>query len=147
FEVLLHNGPDRSLSGIRHQHLDDRSALDRFFDFKEGLAWLPAVFERSIPVALELAGLADNDVEPVVAQVERLGWALDTIPNDGDDFVFEDLARFGHGKLFARDDLFFHAAKINQCHNLCSIIRWPGSAEPVALSCHTPGWLFTLSFA
>ncbi len=109
--------PDGALGGVGHEHLDDGAAPDGFVDFEQGLAGFPAVLDGAVPVALEGAGLADDDVEAVVAQVERLRRALDAVADDGDGFVLEHLAGLGHGEFLPRDDFFLDSAKINSCHN------------------------------
>ena len=66
-----------------------------------------------------LAGaLADDDLDAVVLEVERLSGALDTITDDGDDLVLEDLARLFNAKLIAGDYVLDHAAEIHLCHTL-----------------------------
>ena len=121
-EVLLHHGPDGALGGVRHQHLDDGAAAHGLINLEQGLARHPAVLDRAVPVALESAGLADDDLEAVVAQVERLGRPLHAVADDGDRLALEHLARPGHREFLARDDLFLRSAKIDNCHNcMCPI--------------------------
>ena len=80
----------------------------------------PAVGDGAIPVALELARLADDHMESVVFHIQRLGRALDAVADDSDDLVFEDAAGFGQGEFLAGDNAFFYASKINDCHDSCS---------------------------
>jgi hypothetical protein len=72
--------------------------------------------DRTIPIPLELAGLADDDIEAVVAEVQRLGRALNAVTDDGDDFVLEHLAGSRHGEFLPCDDLFLHSAEVDHCH-------------------------------
>lgn len=68
------------------------------------------------PTAGALA-LAYDDVEAVVAQVERLSGALYAVADDGDRLVFEDFACLLQWKLFAGDDGFVYTAEIDLCHS------------------------------
>ena len=61
--------------------------------------------------------LAYDDVEAVVAQVERLSGALYAVADDGDRLVFEDFACLLQWKLFAGDDGFVYTAEIDLCHS------------------------------
>ena len=115
-EILLHDRPDGALGGVRDQHLDNRAAADGLVDLKQGFARHPAVLHGAVPVALESAGLADDDVEAVVAEIQRLSGALHAVADDGDDLVLEHLAGLGHREFLARDDFFLCSAEINDCH-------------------------------
>ena len=111
-EVLFDQRPDGALGGVRHQHLDDGAPAHGLVDLEQRLARHPAVFDRAVPVALEGAGLADDDLEAVVAQVQRLGRPLHAVADDGDRLALEHLARLGHRELLAGDDLFLRSAEI-----------------------------------
>ena len=116
-EIFLHHRPDGALGGVRNEHLNDGASLHRFLDVEQSLAGLPAVGHGAVPVAFERLGLADDDAEAVVAQVQSLRRALHAVADDGDGLVLEHLARPGHRKFFPRDDFFLGSAKINNCHN------------------------------
>ena len=98
--------------------MNDRPAAYGFFDVEKRLAGFPAVLHGAVPVALELRRLTDDDLEPVVAQVERLCRPLHAVADDGDDFVLENFPGFGHREFLAGDDCFEGAAKINFCHGI-----------------------------
>src|SRR5262249_33240597 len=118
FEVLFDLRPHGALGGVGEEHLDDGAALDGFLDVEERLAGDPAVADGAVPTA-GFGALADDDLEAVVAEVERLGGALDTVADDRDGFAFQDLARPRHGEFLAGDDFYLRAAKIDDCHSLC----------------------------
>ena len=65
----------------------------------------------SFLVSLAFA-LAYDYVETVVAEIESLTGALDTIADDCDGFVLEDFTCFFEGEFFAGDDGFFNTAEI-----------------------------------
>ena len=65
----------------------------------------------------QLFALSDDDVEPVVLEVERLPRPLYAVADYGDGFVPEDFACFFQGKLFAGNDLLFYSAEIDLCHS------------------------------
>jgi len=102
--------------GVVHEHHDDRGLLAGLLDIEERLARLEAVFHRALPVAGETLVLANDDIDAVVAHVERLRRALHAIANDGDDLILEDLLRLLQGIFFACDDGFHNTAKINLRH-------------------------------
>ncbi len=54
----------------------------------------------------------DDDVDAVVALVERLTGALHAVADDGHGFVLQDLLGLGQGKFFAGDDIFYGAAEV-----------------------------------
>ena len=116
-EIFLHDRPDGALGGVRNEHLDDGALLHRFLDVEQRLAGFPAVGDGAVPVALERFGLADDDLEAVVAQVQSLRRALHAVADDGDGLVFEHLAGARHREFLPRDDFFLCSAKINRCHN------------------------------
>ena len=95
-EIFLHHRPDGALGGVGNEHLDDGALLHGFLDVEQRLAGLPAVGDGAVPVALERLGLADDDVEAVVAQVQSLRRALHAVADDGDGLVLEHLAGAGH---------------------------------------------------
>ena len=113
FQVFLHHWPDSALGGIGDKHLDDRAPADALVNLEQGFARHPAILDGAVPVALEGAGLANDDVEAVVAQVQRLGRPLHAVTNDGDNFVLKHLPSLGHREFLPRDDLFFCSAKID----------------------------------
>ena len=110
--------PADFLRSIRQEVLNNGTLLNGFFDFEERFARHKAVFFRAVPVLHELFGLPHNNVEAIVAQVQRLGRTLYTIPDDRDGFFFENLAGFRQREFFTSDDGFFCSAKINNCHDL-----------------------------
>ena len=118
FQVALDLRPAEFLSGVGKQVLNDRSLLNRFFDFEQGFAGDEAVLDGAVPVLHELLGLTDDDVEAVVAQIQRLGRALYAVTDNRDNFVLQNFAGLRQRKLFAGDDGFFSAAEINNCHGL-----------------------------
>lgn len=67
--------------------------------------------------AFRAFALSDDDVEPVVLEVERLPRPLYAVADYGDSFVPEDFACFFQGKLFAGNDLLFYSAEIDLCHS------------------------------
>jgi hypothetical protein len=116
-EVGLDAREDDLEGAVVDEHHDDGGLLAGFLDVEEGLAGLEAVLGGAVPVALEAGILADDDVEAVVAHVERLGGALDAVADDGDGFVLEDLLGLLQGEFLAGDDVFLHSAKINRGHD------------------------------
>ena len=115
-EVFAERGPHGDLACVGEQVLDDRAALGRLLDAEERLPRYPAVGDGPFPTAGALA-LAYDDVEAVVAQVERLSGALYAVADDGDRLVFEDFACLLQWKLFAGDDGFVYTAEIDLCHS------------------------------
>ena len=76
-----------------------------------------SVLPGSQPSATAFSQLSDDDVEPVVLEVERLPRTLHAVADDGDGFVFQDFAGFLQGELLARNNIFFDSAEIDLCHN------------------------------
>ena len=74
--------------------MDDRAFAGGLFEGKERLAGHPAVLDGTVPVALELFGLADNDVGQFLANLVVRGFA----PLDGGQIVGEQqrLSRVAH---------------------------------------------------
>ena len=114
-EVFFDDGPYGDLPGVGQQVLDDRGALGGLLDVEERFARHPAVGDGLVP-ALGAFALADDDVEAVVAEVQRLAGALHAVADDGDGLVFEDLEGFFQGEFFAGYDVLFDAAEIDLCH-------------------------------
>ena len=112
-QVLLDQRPDPLVRRIGDQHLDDGALLHGFFDFEQVDAGFPAVLDRPVPVLRELLGLADDDIEAVVLQVQALPGTLDAVADDGDSLVLQDLPGFLHRELIPHDDFFFDSAEIN----------------------------------
>ncbi len=121
-EVLFDGGPYGDLPGVGEQILDDRGALGGLFDFEERFARHPAVGDGLVPAFRALA-LADDDVESVVAQVQRLAGALHAVADDGDGFVFEDFEGFLQGEFLAGYDVLFDVAEIDLCHDVCDFSK------------------------
>ena len=115
-EVFLDRRPYGDLPGVGEQVLDDRCAPGGLFDPEERLARYPAVGDGLVP-AFRAFALSDDDVEPVVLEVERLPRPLYAVADYGDGFVPEDFACFFQGKLFAGNDLLFYSAEIDLCHS------------------------------
>ena len=115
-EVFFDGGPYGDLARVGQQVLDDRCALGGLFDAEERLARLPAVGDGLLPALAALA-LADDDVQAVVPEVERLPRTLHAVADDGDGFVFQDFAGLLQGELLARNNIFFDSAEIDLCHN------------------------------
>ena len=120
-QVLLDHRPDGPLRRIRHQHLDDGAPAHRLINLEQRLARHPAVLHRPVPVPLECAGLADDHLETVIAQVERLGRPLHAVADNRDRLALQHLARLGHRKFLPRDDLFLRSTEINDCHNCINL--------------------------
>ena len=116
FQTRFDLGPRHHLRGVRNQVLNNRAALGGFFERKERFALHPAVLMRLVPAIFVLASLSYDDVDAVVAHVERLCGPLHAVTQDGDDLVLQDLSRLVERKLVARDDLFDYSAKIDLCH-------------------------------
>ena len=113
-EVLLDDRPASYLGGIRQENLDDGRTLAGLFDAEEGLTRYPSVCHCLV---VSLAGtLADDDIETIVTQVERLAGALYAVTDDGDGLVLQYLTRLVQGKLFTGYNVLGNPSKIHLCH-------------------------------
>ena len=81
-EVFLDRRPYGDLPGVGEQVLDDRCAPGGLFDPEERLARYPAVGDGLVP-AFRAFALSDDDVEPVVLEVERLPRPLYAVADYG----------------------------------------------------------------
>ena len=115
-QVLLHHRPNLDLGGVGYQELDNGTPLASLFNLEQVFAGNPAVCHGFVE-GLALA-LAYDHVESVVFQVEGLARTLDTIADNGDNLIFQDLTCVIQGKLFTGDDMLVHSAKINSCHTV-----------------------------
>ncbi len=116
-EVGFHAREDVLQGAVVHEHHDDGGLFAGLLDVEEADAGLEAVLLGAGPIALEAGILADDDLNAVVAHVERLGGALDAVADDGDDLVLEDLLGLLQGEFGTGDDVFLRSAKINLGHN------------------------------
>ena len=115
-QVLLHHRPNLNLGRVGHQELDDGSPFAGLFNLEQVYPGHPAV-GHGLVEGLAFA-LAHDHIEAVIFQVEGLARTLDTIADNGDHFIFQDLTCVIQGELFAGDDMFVHSAKINCCHTV-----------------------------
>src|SRR5580765_8858749 len=102
----LHRWPNGPLRSIGDEQNNDGSAPDSFINVEECFSRHPAIFESAV-----LGALTDDDIETVIAQVQRLCVALNAIADDSNGFILESLTRFGHGKLLARDNVFLRSSE------------------------------------
>src|SRR5207249_2153810 len=100
---------------VREQVLHDGALGGGFFRIEECDAGLPAVFEAEV-VGLAASALADDDLEAVVAHVERLPAALDAIAEYGDGFILEDLPDLVRRVVRPLDALFDVGADLDLFH-------------------------------
>ena len=115
-QVFLDRRPYGDLGGVGEQILDNRRALARLLDLEQRLARDPAVGYGLVP-CLGVLALADDHVEPVILQVQRLAGALHAVSDDGYRFVFEGFERFAQGEFFARDHGLDDSSEIHFCHD------------------------------
>ena len=101
-QLFLDRRPYGDLGGGGEQILDNRRELARLLDLEQRLALDPAVGYGLVP-CLGVLALADEHVEPVILQGQRLAGALHAVSDDGYRFVFEGFERFAQGEFFARD--------------------------------------------
>ncbi len=113
-QVRLDGRPLRDLAGVGEEVLDDRAARGRLSDLEEVLALDPAVRDRLVPRAA--TPLADDHVEAVVLEVERLPRALDAVADHGDRLVRETFAGLLEGPLVAGDDGLDLVTELNLGH-------------------------------
>ncbi len=118
-QVRLQFGPEVFLSRIGEQVLDDRAACGCFFQGKKRLAGHPAVFLGLLP-ALGALAQANDDVQPIVAHVERLALALDAIAENSNGFIAEDLLDAFRRIIRALDALLDRGCR-------CESLSWRGS--------------------
>ncbi len=123
-QACLDGRPNGFLGGVGDQHLHDGALLGRFLDVKEGLARLPAVAHRPVPVLLELFGLADNHVETVIPHVQRLSGSLHAVADHGNGLVLQYIAGLLQGEFVPHDHPFDHSTKIYLSHEslLCLVV-------------------------
>ena len=115
-EVGLDDGPHGHHRSVGKQAEDDVAPLRCLVYAEESLAGHPAVGYRLL-VCLALA-LAYDDVETVVAEVERLSGALDTVSEDGYLLAFKYFTCVVESEFFACDHVLFYSAEIHFCHSL-----------------------------
>ena len=66
FQIGLDFGPENLLRGIGNKILNNRAALDRFFNGEKSFTRYPAVGNGLLPVSLVFLGLADNYINAVI---------------------------------------------------------------------------------
>ena len=121
-KVFQHVRPFGLLSRIGQKILDDCRFADDFPDiFEQRFPFHPSV-SHCIRPALSALPLTNDDVDPVVAQVQRLGRPLHAVAEDGDRLALQHLARLRHREFLSRNDLFLRSAKINDCHNYINLM-------------------------
>ncbi len=120
-ELFLDGGPQRNLRSVRHEKQDHRPFLSCLGHGEERFARHPTVGHGFVPFGFEPRLLAHDHIESVIAQVLRLGGALNAVTDDSDSFVLQSFERFAHGKFFAEQDIFLDTAKIHLCHFLSKI--------------------------
>ena len=81
---------------------------------------LPGTQPSATALSLGVLALADDHVEPVILQVQRLAGALHAVSDDGYRFVFEGFERFAQGEFFARDHVLDDSSEIHFCHG-CNV--------------------------
>jgi hypothetical protein len=64
-QVLLERGPDRLLRRVGNEALDDRAALNGFFDVEKVFALLPAVLHGAIPIFLNPCAWPTMTLKPL----------------------------------------------------------------------------------
>ncbi len=107
--------PALLLRRVVEQVEHDCGLLDRLAHvLQQRLAFLPAFPPGQIVVGI--APVADQDVQAVVAQVERLGAALRAVTDHQDLLVLQDLTDLGHRVIAALDDRFLHATNFERSH-------------------------------
>ena len=103
------------MGSVTEQVADDRTALQGFFDLKEGFSGDESIAHRFIP-ALGVLPLADDHVFAVPAPIECHTRALHAVANDSDDFIFQNFLCFRERELVPGHHIFFRPAKIQFCH-------------------------------
>ena len=86
-QILLDCGPLLHLTSIGEQHAKDCTLLSSLLNREQRLARNPSV-SHSLLVGLTLT-LTDDDVKAIVAQIASLTRTLNTITDDGDDFILQ----------------------------------------------------------
>ena len=115
-KILLKLRPNGNLTGIGKQHADDGSFLGSLLYGEQSLARYPSI-GNSLVVGLTLT-LAYNYIETIIPKVACLTRTLNTISDNSDCLVLQNLTSFLQRKLFLGDNIFYNATKIHFCHKL-----------------------------
>ena len=81
----------------------------------------PAVCDSFVP-GFRIFALADDHIETVILQVQRLSRSLNAVADDGDGLALKHFERFAQRKLFAGDNVLLDAAEIHFCHDFSDLI-------------------------
>jgi len=114
--VLFHGRPYGDLSGVRQQVLNNGRLFAGFFDFEQRLSRNPAVGNGFVP-RLRIFTLADDHVESVIFQIQRLSGALNAVSDHCDGFVLQHFERFAQGELFTCGHVLHNSPEIHFCHD------------------------------
>lgn len=91
-ELRLDVRPGLRLGGIRQQIHDDCTLANGLVNVKQVLAWNPAILLGLLPAGTVFPD-TDDDVEPVVAEVETLSVTLRAVANECESVVLEVVLR------------------------------------------------------
>lgn len=119
--MLFDSRPYGDLGSVRQQVLNDGSPLAGLFDFEKRFPGNPAVCDSFVP-GFRIFALADDHIETVILQVQRLSRSLNAVADDGDGLALKHFERFAQRKLFAGDNVLLDAAEIHFCHDFSDLI-------------------------